>query len=1008
MKRNKLFLGAALAVLGVSLASCGAKETRNTVTPYGSLKLDDIVATAGENAEYKMSLEQFYDRLRFNGYGKVSSAIDNKLYSEEFNAIKNLYNAATPKDITPEDKEVLKILDKDGKPLYDITDEKIKELQADLKEEVNTVVATKIFSTAKPEEIKAKEKNQKEYNKSIKAFIDSQAKLGVLLTEDDVKNYSVKNEDDDFITFADSTLKKLDAAVDAVILEQAKLLSSMKKLYPIAGDEFITEKDDKGNDKEIKNPNNILKDTTYESTYDSSYKTYGTYNAIVLQFNSKRDADELLQKNPIDANNPLESYIKLYEEHYNYRVTSDLDKNSPDFIFNVDEDNNDFDKLPSQVATFVKDTLKDNEYLTEPRNINNKYVLVYKLDTKYEYHGEKENEQLSYKDFNDVIKGNTISTNLTKDEANKIKQEMTESIIKSNAQSYQSKDYKDMITSEDLNLKIYDPLFEYKFEYANPEFYKHISADDAKGNTDLIFSMGEKGSDGKYPIEYTVDDFFKEASKEYATPIITEYFQLEYANQFYNTYVEKHLISKTAEADNKKALDEAIKGFNSNKNSTYPSEIGLETFLLASYGYKDKDDVIKYYYNAKASLNTYISVKVFDEWATGEGDDAKISDTATAPGSILDNILNTGNALLAEDKLFNINIDHFLINIDENADGTPDDPEKFLAELEKSGGNREDFENAVKELAQAIIHEASYEKYSQNTLYETLKFIKSQYEEGGKLLNPIDPTKTTWDDYKEYNFLITVEQLASSGDINQDSVNNFVPEFKTYVEDVYKEATSTKLELDKDNEKGKFFVVNSKTHTDGKVMNEENALELTFDNLCATSFGYHVLVVNSYEGPESTKYTENDDISGFQNNIQVVLRKHEANKDDKDDKDELVYVYTNSYNTNDKAASINQLFIYYVQQANGIDSVLDSNIKKIMGSLFDAAISTYTSTNFQTWLILDKLNIQITDNGIEAGISSNAAKAEMDSIKNVINSYDEANSPYAKWFTEYKWDRPAI
>ena len=1009
MKRNKLFLGAALAVCGLSLASCATKEVRNTVTPYGSLKLDATIATAS-NEQYKMSLEQFYDKLRFNGYNKVNSAIEGKLYAEEFNAIRHLYDAiSTEAKLSAEDIKTLTILDKDNKPLYEVNEAKIKELQDELLEKVNTVVATKIFSTAKPEEIEAKKKNTTEYNKAVMSFVDSQNKIGVAITKADVENFKVV-DGKDYIVFSNDTLTKLNDAVNAVILDQAKLLSSMKKLYLIASDEYITEKDDKGNDKQIKNPNNILTDKAYENAYDQTFKTYGEYNAIVVQFNSKRDADMALEAiGGIDTSSNekvLESYINLYKHHYNYRINEDntLDKNNDDFKFLVSEDNNDFDRLPTAVATFVKDTLMDNEYLTEPRNINNKYVLVYKLDTKYQYHGDETNEPLAYNEF---ISSNHEHNNVTDADIKNVKNQITEDLLVSSAKNYQSTDFKKMLESDKLNLKIYDPLFEYKFEYANPEFYDNIN-ETVAADSNLIFSMGEKGTNGKYPVEYTVEDFFKDAAKEYATPIITEYFQLEYANQFYDTYVEKHLISKTAKDDNKKALDEAIKGFNSNNNSTYPAEIGLETFLLSSYGYKNKDDVIKYYYDSKAALNTYISVKVYDNWAQADGDSFVISDEAKKAGSILDNILKTGNAKLTNDELFNINLDHFLINIDENGDGTPDDPNKFLAELKKNGGDINEFNAAVTKLAQAIIQEASYEAYKENTLFETLTFIKGQYEEGAKLLsNPSD----SWDNYKEFNFLITVEQLASSGDITQDSVNNFVPEFKAYVENVYKAVSKNKLELDEDDEKGKFYVIDTLNPENGRVMNTENASELKYEELCMTSFGYHVLVVNSYEGPGEIEYTEKDDVSGFQKNLQIVLRKHEANKDDKDDKDELIYVYTDSYThaKDAKVAEINQLFIYYVQQANGVDSSLDSDIKKLMSTLFDQAISTYTSSNFQTYLLLKKLDIKINDVTIAGTkISPNAAKAEMDSIQNAINSYDEESSPYKDWFTKFTWDRPAI
>ncbi len=990
MKLKRLFLGAGIAILGVSLASCSEKEIRNTTTPYGALynQLDKEIATAN-NGKSKMTVGTYYNKLKSLGYDKVSTAINSRLYEPEIKALKALLTKENLNDY--KDALTIKIEGKDGASLYELTEEKIAELRRELLEEINLVIATKVYGTADFEAIS--KKTPMEMNKAIQSFIDSQAKIGIFLEEADLKNYLIPtdsnyelNKEKKLIQFKKETLDKLEPAVDAVILEQAKLLSAKKALFQIAEKEYITktvEENGKDVEKTVKNDYYIFKDSNYKSEYERTFKTYGTYNAIVIQFNSLKEAQAALKANPIDTSsleNAKKSYANLYNMYYKYKTPANTSADDPIHIYEVNEFKDDFADLPASVSTLIKSTLKDDEYLTEPRNVNNKYVLAFRGKTVYSVSEDKDET-----DYND----------LTEAQKDKYLPKIKEALIDSNAKSYQATDYQKKL--EDAKLKIYDPYFEYKFEYENASFYDHVT-EVTKPESNLIFEM--EGSSA-----YTVDQFFVDASDSYASSILVDYFQLDYANQYYNDYVDLHLINKDAKKDNKKALDEAIKAFNSNKNSTYPAEIGLETFLIANYGYANKDEVLKYYYDAKSALTTYKSIVVFDQWAT---EDHKINTEKT---NILNNILETGNKTYND--IFNINLDHLLINIDDNGDGQPDDPDDFF---QKNPSIKADFEQAVANLAQAIYTEAVNEAYKNNTLFETLTYIKSQYEEGGAILS--QPGKT-WDDFKNddknghFNFLLTVEQLASNGDITQDSVNNFVTPFKDYVKNIYKTASNNK-DLPKEFDNGTFYIVSGsgESLTGEQLTTPEQATKITNETLCKTNFGYHLLVLNSFSGPKSTKYTENDDAGGFQKDLQIVLRKYEDA--DNQDKNEIVYINTSSYNQNDNQASFEQLFIYYVQQANGVDSSLDSDVKQIMSSLFDNAISTYKSSNFQTFLLLRLLNVQINDLALFSAtdsvnkdykINTKAVSAEIENLKNQIISYDQ-NSPYVAWVTDMDWTRP--
>ncbi len=991
MKLKKIFLGASVAALALGLASCGEKEaSRNTVTPFGSLasQLETVIASSKDGS--KITLDQYYTRLKSLGYTNVTTEIDKKLYKAELDALTALYNGQA---LTAEQKEALRIYDTNEDnsvvELYELTDAKLAEIRQDLLEQINSSVASSIYSTNDAKQIS--KMTDKENNEAILSFIDDQAVIGYNISASDIE-YCVEgnsgyilSEDSNLVQFADKTLKLVPNLVESTILAQAKLYSAMKALYKIADQEYIEEyNEDEDKTYEKKNSNYLFGEKNIESTYNNSYKTFGTYNAIIIQFNSRREALEAIQNVSINVNDKdaaLQNYLDLYANYYSYKVSNTLTASNDIFMYTVNEENNDFENIPSSVKDLVQNTLEDGEYLTEPRNINGKYVLAYRISTTYDYHmKDNTSKQVEYKDLAEA--GYNV---------NDINDLIMEKLILANGSSYKTTDYNKKL--ENAEIKIYDPYFEYKFEYAYSDYYELVTEKVTKDSNVLFSVNGE---------DYLVDEFYADASKNYSTKILTEYFQLEYAYSFYDSYVDNYYINDETHDNNVESLEDSIKNFKDDNNSTYPVEIGLETYLLSSYGYKTKEDVIKYYYDAKEALSVYKAMTVFTEWAKETKDEDGNTTFVIDETKInaLVNILNTGNATYSD--LFNINLDHILINIDDDADGSPDDPEEFLSNNPEV---RAEFEAAVAKLAQALYLESINEAYAGNSLYEILSFIKTQYQEGAELKsNP----GHTWDEYKEFNFLLTVEQLASSGDITQSSVNNFVVPFKEYVIDLYKTAVDVFSAKDYEIEDGIFYVVtkDAEGNAVGNAINTvDDAQYVTFDALCATNYGYHLLILNSFGSPNSTSYTAEDDVASFYNDLLITLREYE-DKDD-DSKDFTVYIYTDAYNTKKTEASINQLFIYYVQKQNGESSSLSSEIVEIMSALFDESISTYTSSNFQTYLLLKELDITVADVTIaNHKVNANAVEAQLTTYVNTITKYD-SNSKYTTWFDDTTdWSRP--
>lgn len=1037
MKTKKLIAGAALSALAVFTLSSCSSTNHNTTTPYGSLysSLSSTVASAN-NGEFTLDLKTYYNSLRKNGNTLVTQNIQKAFYHNEYDALTLVLDHETYNELTSDEKELVNnayLLKKDdnSEPLFTLTEEtnyKLKdgtlatrtmyeELREELLQALNKSIASSILSKTTCEAIN--DLTDDEFDDAIAKYVDTVKLIGIDVTEQEIKTNLTTDvtassyyldDSSDIPCFSLALVKKLTNEIEDDLVTKAADLSAKKALYKIADEEYIT--DDENSTKK-KNTNYIYKDSNIESKYDSTYKTYGSYKFLVIQFNSRREADLAISAvtggNGIssDPEEALEQYVDLYKKYYSYKTDStfsvDEFKASTEqpFYYQVNEYDDELDDVSSSVKSLIKDDLEDGDYLTEARNLSNKYVLAYRYETIYDYH-EADGDQLEWG-----------STEMTEEIQAELTKKIKKDLVDSNASSYRATNFNNLLDDANDNddLKIYDPYFEYSFKQTYSDYYDYIS--DSVSNTDSnIFTLEIDGE----TISYTVEDFYKDTALKYQDTIITNYFELEYAYQYYDEFVDESYISDDLHDDNADSLSDAIKNFNKNKNSSYPSWLGEETYLLLAYGYTNYDDVLKYYYDAKKALTVYNSMVVFTEWqnsTANEDGTYSISESASEAGSILDNILNTGNANYSD--IFTINIDHILINIDDDGDGSPDDPDEFLEEKDDEFVTK--FENAVVELAKALYNEAVYinENYDIATYKEVLSTIKTRFNQGLVLLS--DTTKT-WDDYRsEFPFLLTVESL---GDITQETSSNYVTSFKEYIENAFK-YVSNASDVEAEYEYGAFIFVDTTTFDNDDVtgyytgyddddvfVSTMDADKITMDTLCKTNYGYHMIVMNSYSKAASTKYTESDDTLNIQSALEIILRSYTDN----DDNSQKVTVVTDSYNSYTNQASFTQLFIFLVQKLNSQSSTLDSDKYSIISTLFDTIIDTYNSDNFKNFRLLSKLN-SLDEGGIVidfeiAGVklTSNLFELKIKALAGLITSYDE-DSDYLPWVDgTYTWVRP--
>ena len=1005
MKLKKILLVPGFVGLStIALISCSSKKTtHNDVTPYGALydKLDNSIAELGEN---KFTLGEYYNLLRNKGYSLVEDNIKKAIYKDELKAItilyENEYNSLSAEDKSFFENTYKFVVDEDDEPLFTIDFNKYSLLRAKLLENVNKTLAASVYGSADPEAIS--KLSEDDVYKKIETFVDNKAQEGTTISSSLLNRNTAYSVEGDaayklrprckIIQFNQNVLDALRADVDKTLLSQAETLSAMKALYKIADEEYIPSENDE--DSLTKNANYLYKDDTFKDKYDSTYKTYGHYQIIAIQFNSRREADRYIKAlgtdiSVDDSNLALNQYLELYKNYYSYKTGSTVSIDDEAFNFEVTELGSDLSEANDIISSFSIDVLdEDGTYLTEARNINNKYVLAYRYKTEYLYHDKDDiNKELSWADLDDETKDKLII-------------EMKEKLLEENASSYIAKNYKKLI--EDADIEIYDPIFETKFEAANEDEYDLLDKK-IKETDENIFTVND--------ISYSVADFYKEASKKYAATIIPERFTLEYAYSFYDEYVENYYIDEDNHDDNEETLDKAIDTFKDGDNSTYPSYLGVKNFLVASYGYDNKDDILKYYFDAKSALNIYTTKYTFNEWifqsVDGDGNDTYSIDVDAFNGDILKNLYKIANTKYED--IFSLDVDHLLINIDDDGDGNPDDPDQFIL---KNKDAKDKFEQDVVALVKEIYQEAIYinNNYEENTYHNVLKYIIDNYNKGAEILFEKDKGNyVSWDEFNTFNFLLTTEQLASSSDITEESVSNFVVPFQNYLKDLYKTCANTDEEnpdygitdVESEYTNGAFYIVkyNSEDKKIGEVLTEQDqADDITIDTLCKTVYGYHLLILNSYDGPDSLRY-----VKDTSNKVKVILRSY---KDDDGNKIEN-YIDTDVYNANVKTASQTQFFVYYVQKVNSQESSLDSTISTIIGKMADEIINKYTSNNFQNYLLLSKLEINFIDLDIDGyKLDNNIITAKINNYKNLVLDY-EMDSEYTSWVDgTLSWTRP--
>ena len=961
---KRLFLIVSAFLVVISLASCTGTK-RNTVTPMGSIDTGAIVAQSGDKT---LNNGVFYSQLRNQGYNTVLNKIKSNLFEEEITAVLADINLT---DTTVTDSE---------RQLFD-------------------TYASAIYGSSDYETIKEMDTEDKIANKN--KFVDACNNEGIAISiETDLADSNVIELEDKVAFKAIPEVLKTKYALNIAINKAAKT-----KLSTLVDLEEIQDKDG----EMVKN-SNYLNEDAYKSYYNNNNKKYGEYQAIIVQFNSLteaknaiNDVENTLKISLSDENiteaQALAFYVNLYNNYYSYRsqitgttaeeVFVDYGKSNTQTVFTINEDENQLSKISSSVQSIITTTLEeDGDYLVKPFNQNNKYLMVYRGKTTFDINSTY---NITEVDKDGYVEWETLKAN----EAayNTVYKAIKEKLIDSKVASYTTTVINDRIDAADI--KIYDPLFEMKFESSYSDYYELISDKDFDNANIYTLTYNNKS------YSYSVEQFYNEQAL--ASGVRTIYNQLaaEFAFNLKDLFVTEEQI-ESIETE----VETSIKTFKNDENTAYPKEIGLETFLVANYGYTTQELVVKSKI-AQSALSSYLSDNLFDEWST---DTHEIN-----PNTInaLNNILAAGNEKYSD--IFSINIDHVLIYIDDNGDGTPDDPEEFTKYFDEE--TMKDYEKTLKDLANAIYTEANCKELTEsNDLMEILNYIVKAYERNEELISTkvakngcdneacshkekvtpqdAEETKVTWADYKKYNFLLKVESLSSSGNTTQSNVTNYVKPFADDVRKLYEVVTTNDIKIEDD--KPIFVFKSSK--------NAAPTADNILDDLTKTEFGYHMIVVNKYEKPSTTESLPKNDSNGYQKNVQVLINEKSTDTTG----DNIYVVVPNTYNDTEKEkANMNQFFVYYVQKQTGATSTLDADIVEVFDAMFSGAITRYLSSGFQNYLLYNDMNVDVKLETLKPFYTG--YKTYLQNTSQSYNFDKDGNSAdeFASWYNgSLNWARP--
>ena len=304
-----------VCLITITLAGCDSSNK----APTDDINLNATYASVGD---YKVTVGEVYNKLRYNAVEYLESQVYNIIYQEEIKTLKDdLYN---------EDDTV----NKDSKYL----------------ERLENEILTDIYGVYEDDEIE--ELSDKEQRIAVEEYVDNMYKKGYLISKDDVK------------------AKKFSSIYPFYYLEVAKYIAAENKLK----DEFEVE-DGKIKFGEITDESYFTKDDVVE-WYENNYENTGEVTAILIRFINNEEINEILKKFGLKQSGGNWYQIKLDADDTRWETKNGYDKYYDEYKIDLSSDQplTAVDKYGNGNATILKIYAAIYNYVYAPTNEAGEYV----------------------------------------------------------------------------------------------------------------------------------------------------------------------------------------------------------------------------------------------------------------------------------------------------------------------------------------------------------------------------------------------------------------------------------------------------------------------------------------------------------------------------------------------------------------------------------------------------------------------------------------------------------
>ena len=364
-------------------------------------------------------------------------------------------------------------------------------------------------------------------------------------------------------------------------------------------------------------------------------------------------------------------------------------------------------------------------------------------------------------------------------------------------------------------------------------------------------------------------------------------------------------------------------------------------------------------------------------------------------------------------------------------------------------------------LADAIVKEAAI--INTKTKVEALQFIAKTFNNPGYdyTLQCADYKNKKWSEFtKNFEFALRAEDLNT---IDYSNGSNYVEEFTDAVKDLYSKIISENYKDVKENlsdygywnyEPYTYKDDNKKEHTVEATANNKidvNAADLSL--LTETTYGWHMLyayditnqttckfessndsslstnvtnsdgkIMYSYKEGDTTKictedfYNDNktnDSYSDWKKLASVKTWEYQdiiVYKNDVDTTSDDDVVYVSGYSSDEKA-SIEQIFIYFMEMTNNgsVTSMRSTTTTAVKNVLADV-MSRYSNSTFQTYRLYKQIGNIVWNNVEGSSVTASSQQARYNEVfaiqERTIDSYEtlEESDVFYGWFDAKKAD----